>query len=385
MATSKVNSTRNDTPNRTSKERQRYQSERALKALTLAIGAGCLGILVYSINSTGIRNALVFFGTGLMVAGASLLIGGLLGFLFGIPRTLQNANPSPRKESSGGNTASSDQNPANSEPNQLRSAPSPAETDYQANTNLEQISDWLTKILVGVGLTQVRQISSKMYEVAGAVAGALGSPGGNRTFALSLMLYYLIIGFLFSYLWTRLYLAAAFREADSQDAKLDEILDKVDIVKAKTDIAQASAGLGIGKAPREQVQKRMLETSSQIQPGSDPSDPWKGQFGGSSSINGRRLSATVTPLAGSPGLYSIHLSVSTTNTSNPLTGMVQFFLHPTFNDQKPLVPVGPNSVAALDIVAWGAFTVGALADDGQTRLELDLSGLPDAPPEFRAR
>jgi len=156
-------------------------------------------------------------------------------------------------------------------------------------------------------------------------------------------------------------------------------------VKAKTDIAQASAGLGIGKGPREEVQKRLLETSGLIEPGPNPDDPWKGQFGGSSTNNNRRLSATVTPLAGESGLYSIHLTVTTTSTSKPLTGVVQFFLHPTFNDQKPVIRVGPNSVAELDIVAWGAFTVGALADDGQTRLELDLSGLPDAPPEFRAR
>jgi pYEATS domain-containing protein involved in immunity len=377
MSVSNVNAPQDDARNRTPKERQRIQSERALKALTLAIGAGGLGIFIYSINSTGFRNALVFLGTGLMVAGASLLIGGLLGFLFGIPRTLQNVNSTgPRNVDNA--------NPANSGQKQTPPAPAPAETDYQANTNLEQISDWLTKILVGVGLTQVRQISTKMYEVAGAVAGALGSPGGNRSFALSLMVYFLIVGFLFSYLWTRLYLPGAFREADSQDAKLDQILDKVEIVKAKTDIAQASAGLGIGKGPREEVQKTLLETGGQIQPGADQNDPWKGQFGGSSSNNNRQLSATVTPLAGSAGLYSIHLSVTTTSTSNPLTGVVQFFLHPTFNNQKPIVRVGPNSVAVLDIVAWGAFTVGALADNGQTRLELDLSELPDAPPGFRA-
>jgi len=379
MSPSNVNAPQDDAGSRTPKERQRYQSERALKALTLAIGAGCFGILVYSINATGFRNALVFLGTGLMVAGASLLIGGLLGFLFGIPRTLQNVNPqAPRNEANKGNAADLGQK-------QSPAAAAAAETDYQANTNLEQISDWLTKILVGVGLTQVRQISAKMNEVAAAVAGALGSPAGNRTFALALMIYYLITGFLFSYLWTRLYLPGAFREADLKEAKLDEILDKVEIVKAKTDIAQASAGLGIGKGPREEVQKRLLETSGLIEPGPNPDDPWKGQFGGSSTNNNRRLSATVTPLAGESGLYSIHLTVTTTSTSKPLTGVVQFFLHPTFNDQKPVIRVGPNSVAELDIVAWGAFTVGALADDGQTRLELDLSGLPDAPPEFRAR
>jgi predicted secreted protein len=58
-----------------------------------------------------------------------LLIGGLLGFLFGIPRTLQQeasqATEQNRKDR-------------------------PQETNYAVNTNLDQISDWLTKILVGV-------------------------------------------------------------------------------------------------------------------------------------------------------------------------------------------------------------------------------------------
>jgi hypothetical protein len=33
----------------------------------------------------------------------------------------------------------------------------------------------------------------------------------------------------------------------------------------------------------------------------------------------------------------------------------------------------------------GAFTVGVAADDGNTRLELDLAQLPDAPEMFRSR
>lgn len=377
MPKAKGNATQDKAKDGTSKERQRFQSERALKALTYAIGAGCLGILIYSVNSVGFRNALTFLGTGLMVAGASLLIGGLLGFLFGIPRTLQNTTPSsPRK------VANDDA--ANSEQKQPPAAAAPAETDYQANTNLEQISDWLTKILVGVGLTQVREIGAKMNQVAGAVAAALGSPGGNRAFALSLILYYLIIGFLFSYLWTRLYLPGAFREADLKDAKLDEILDKVETVKAKTDAAQSTVEFGIGKGSPV-VRKEMMEISDQIEPGPNDNDPWKGQFGGSSTNNSRQLSATVTLLPETSDKYLIRLAVATTSTSRPLTGAVQFFLHPTFTHNKPVVKAGPNGIAELQVVAWGAFTVGALADNGQTRLELDLGELPNAPPEFRAR
>jgi hypothetical protein len=50
-----------------------------------------------------------------------------------------------------------------------------------------------------------------------------------------------------------------------------------------------------------------------------------------------------------------------------------------------VVSVSPAGVAELSIDAWGAFTVGAVADGGLTRLELDLAEHPDFPAEFRAR
>jgi len=63
---------------------------------------------------------------------------------------------------------------------------------------------------------------------------------------------------------------------------------------------------------------------------------------------------------------------------------VQFYLHPTFANPVQTVPVR-YGVARLDLKAWGSFTAGAVADEGKTRLELDLSTLKDAPKEFRER
>lgn len=40
-----------------------------------------------------------------------------------------------------------------------------------------------------------------------------------------------------------------------------------------------------------------------------------------------------------------------------------------------------ENVAKLTVVAFGAFTVGAEADDG-TKLELDLISVPGGPTEF---
>jgi hypothetical protein len=71
--------------------------------------------------------------------------GFVLGFLFGIPKVSQKA---PR---------SSAQDPdsiTDSQDDEGRSSPYP----LRVNTNLEDISDWLTKILVGATLTQLLRI-----------------------------------------------------------------------------------------------------------------------------------------------------------------------------------------------------------------------------------
>jgi hypothetical protein len=41
--------------------------------------------------------------------------------------------------------------------------------------------------------------------------------------------------------------------------------------------------------------------------------------------------------------------------------------------------------AEFEVVAWGAFTVGALADGSMTKLERDLSKVAGAPAHWRAR
>lgn len=139
----------------------------------------------------------------LSIAGAALLTGGLLGFLFGIPRTLQQETPE-----------GSPQNPT-------------GKVSYRANTNLEDISDWLTKILVGVGLTQISSIPGTLQKYAEFTSSGLGNYPNSGVFAMGLGGYFLIGGFLFGYLITRLYLPGAFRRADINSERLTKIEGKV--------------------------------------------------------------------------------------------------------------------------------------------------------------
>lgn len=117
-----------------------------------------------------------------------------IGFLFGIPKVLQ-------KESPGVDTSS--------------------EVEYaqKVNTNLEQISDWLTKIIVGLGLVQLQQIPGFIKRVSIWAATSLPlaagiNPNQVAAFSTALLVYFSITGFLAGYLLTRLYLAGAFRRAD---------------------------------------------------------------------------------------------------------------------------------------------------------------------------
>lgn len=182
-----------------SKKKQKTESDKALLTLGGIMGTGVIGIIIYALQSSNRVEFVSFASVGIMVGGCSALLGGLLGFLFGIPRTLQQ-DSLIQTPIYGNDTNSSD-----------TGVP---KTDYRANTNLEQISDWLTKILVGVGLTQFSNIPIVLQQISSSIANGLGNTNASRTFALSTILFFLISGFLFSYLWTRLYLPGAFKKAD---------------------------------------------------------------------------------------------------------------------------------------------------------------------------
>ena len=139
--------------------------------------------------------------------------------------------------------------------------------------------------------------------------------------------------------------------------------------------AQATA-VGAGKTKGKGPARPMAP-----QRGQAPDDPWEGVFGGRAEVGTRKLSAKVT---GSEGWYKVELRVESTDSGrDPLRDKVQYFLHDTFANDRPLVSVNQEGVAPLTLYAYGAFTVGVLADQGKTRLELNLATLKDAPRAFR--
>lgn len=113
-------------------------------------------------------------------------------------------------------------------------------------------------------------------------------------------------------------------------------------------------------------------------------DPWKDQFGGSPERNGYRLVLRSWKQSNDPDFLALDVAVLTEDERLvQRRGKVRFFLHPTFN---PITQdaVWQDGVAAFTCYAFGAFTLGALVDDG-TKLELDLATDVRLPQLFRSR
>lgn len=135
-----------------------------------AIGVGSTLIYTSQVPS-GVRWSV--FGTALALSAAAFLAGGILGFLFGIPHTVQ------------GSTSST------------------GEVQYQGNTNLEQVSDWLTKIIIGVGLVQIGRALPALSKLASNLKAPLGGQASSAAFGLGTAISYALLGFFFVYLWSR--------------------------------------------------------------------------------------------------------------------------------------------------------------------------------------
>ena len=201
-------------------------------------GSVIFGFVVIAVRSRA--NGLEVAAACAILAGAAFFAGMLAGFMFGIPKTVQGrADRSLRRTAAG--------------------------TDYQSNTNLEDISDWLTKILIGIGLVELREVPSLIDGVAGYWASSMGTPA-PRAFAAGLLVYFGINGFFVGYLWTRLALVGDFIDKDprrivsefvkrvarateknpnlTERSPAREVVTRIDLDAAK-ELAQLSATSGV--------------------------------------------------------------------------------------------------------------------------------------------
>jgi hypothetical protein len=171
------------------------------------------------------ENPASVFAVATIIAAAAGFAGALFGFIFGVPRVLTSDQPQDVEALRARNIR------------------------IGANTNLEQISDWLTKILVGIGLTQfssIAEASSRLFESLAPVFG--GSKEVGTAFAGGLIIYMTTCGFATAWLFTRLFLGGAMVTADLATA-VDSVRDSLQ----KAEVAHKAGDEDAARAYRSQA------------------------------------------------------------------------------------------------------------------------------------
>jgi hypothetical protein len=274
-------------------------------------------------------------------------------------------------------------------------------SSLQVNNNLAEVSDWVTKMMLGIGLSQFNELSLSMQSVALYVSNAIVCQPNDMTFSMTLMIVSVVLGFFTGFQYTRLSLSKQYSLADKEilseiaQASNSERYSDIENVLSIAANAVAEGFVSKGKMdgnekPFNQIDvlRRLVRESESLMAAGrnrNPEDPNHNTWGGHSTMGRFTLSAQVNPWDGVNQLFKVTIQVEDIEEA---TGACVVALHSTFKSPiKPLVM--ENGKAELSVIAYGAFTVGALVMvsgvDDPVMLELDLSDLESAPPEFRER
>jgi hypothetical protein len=187
------------------------------------------------------RTAFSVLGAAAATGACAAAIGAFLGFLFGIPEVLQSQDLGGRPML------------------------------YLANTDIEQISDWLTKILVGVGLVQLGHAPDSLGRLGNSLGPLFGGKDTSAGFALAFCLYFTVSSFLLSYLWFRALFRRFLQYADADvGAKVLSILE-----------SREAANAGALSAVDRQLRGVQPPTQAELDEAMSSSSPeWLGQIFG---------------------------------------------------------------------------------------------------------
>jgi hypothetical protein len=172
-------------------------------------------------------------------------------------------------------------------------------------------------------------------------------------------------------------------KSEARDAKVQSEQSKeVATALANADMTQnRTSGAFPHQGPLADAVAAIFEKSRPANLASE--DPWFDYFGKlPATNNGKILTATVTRLSLPEPLYTLRILVRSTQAQSPLTGLVKFYLHPTFSDPLP-IREAINGVAGLELIAYGSCTVGAVCADG-TELGLNLAEIPGVDEYFKS-
>ncbi|MEP6502073.1 MAG: hypothetical protein ABJD97_01990 [Betaproteobacteria bacterium] len=172
---------------------------------------------------------------------ASFAAGGTAGFLFGIPKS----GISSKAEAAAPASAST-QGVAGSDVAHA-AARNDAAPRTRPNTNLEEVSDWVTKILVGLTLVNFKDLKEEVARISVNAASAIRShpTDSDVSVAMALVVGFALMGFLAVYLYMRLFVQGAFKRADDQLQEYERAVARAEAMGQREPEANASAAVAV--------------------------------------------------------------------------------------------------------------------------------------------
>lgn len=311
--------------------------------------------------------------TFVLVAGASFAGGAAIGFLFGLPRAEKYRFI---------NKDGVDHNAK--------------EYGYGDNTNLEEVSDWLTKIIVGLTLIKLNTIIGWINSSALSIervfkSGNCGDdiPLNAYVFGYCTIILYFLAGAGLCYLWARTNLSVILTKSKITQADLQKRTLMSGIQKLTNLHLQPEEGISTtvpnptlaaavrANYPTENF-RNLIQSIYNAKPVYNKADLQKGRWGSESKKGDYIFEATYIPETNISGMYKMKLSVRCLRMENAGVTEIAFFLHDTFASQIVYTVIN-NNIAELTLSAYEAFVAGARVEDN-TELELDLNkvqGFPD--------
>lgn len=178
---------------------------------------GALLIILYVVSTVGPH--LRYISVGLFTACAAFLIGTVVGLVLAIPHFVSSGDYRRQMTTPGinqpsiqepGGPSTDDAEPKSAEVTGGRGQ----EQRVLPSSNLAEISDWLTKLLLGAGLVELTRLGQPLSELIDNVARGLGgaTTSGGVTesavvIAAGILITYVALGFLGGYLTTSFWYA----------------------------------------------------------------------------------------------------------------------------------------------------------------------------------
>lgn len=173
---------------------------------------------LYGVTVQGLVGGIRVFCLLWFASGGAFFVGTIVGFLFGVPKAKVFQNDfMVNNHLTEKNIRTADAALTSSVPSDARNPGQTLAADqlYRDNSNLEEVSDWLTKIIIGIGLAQFSQIVSILEDVGDKVGLAIDPTAqyGGKVIAVGSIIVGFATGFLHYYVWARMILLRNFLKA----------------------------------------------------------------------------------------------------------------------------------------------------------------------------